>query len=193
MNSYINNRANEILQKSVVVSFTPISEIPQNWVLIAKILSPWSIKGGVLIEAIADWQIISKISHCFWLSFNKKNTQNLSIKKVHQQNNAILFNEVDNRSLAEKYKGGYLYAEEENLPKLKKGEFYYSQLVGLKVENLKAELIGEVEGINYNGAHEILLIKSKLKNHPQILIPLVKNYIQVINSDKIIVDWELDW
>lgn len=69
---------------------------------------------------------------------------------------------VDDRTAAEAYKGLEVVAENEALPALEEGEFYWHQLQGLQVwctEGDRRALLGVVDHLLETGANDVLVIK----------------------------------
>lgn len=74
------------------------------------------------------------------------------------------------------------------LPKLKADEYYWTDLVSLKVINKEGVNLGVVESLIATGANDVLVVKNGRKR----LIPYVSHVILDINlASKVIrVDWE---
>jgi 16S rRNA processing protein RimM len=68
---------------------------------------------------------------------------------------------VNDRNASEKLRGTKLYLPRNILPKLDENEFYYSDLLGLSVENKNGEIIGVVTLIDDYGAGEIMEVDMK--------------------------------
>ncbi len=99
---------------------------------------------------------------------------------------------VDNRESAEKLIGKKLFVKKEELPKLK-NEYYWRDLVGLKVSLKNGQNIGRVDSIIETGANDVLIIK---EDDREILIPFIMEYyIESINLEEniMVVNWDLDW
>jgi 16S rRNA processing protein RimM len=75
-----------------------------------------------------------------------------------------------------------------------KDEYYWSDLIGMSVVNVKDEQLGHVESLLENGAHDVLVVVNKDKT--ERLIPFVlDDIVELVDLDnKVIrVDWELDY
>ena len=66
---------------------------------------------------------------------------------------------VTTRDAAEKLRGIDLYAGREKLPPPDEGEFYHSDLIGLKATNPGGELIGEVTAVHNFGAGDMIEVR----------------------------------
>ncbi len=80
----------------------------------------------------------------------------------------------------------------EQLPNLDEREYYWVDLIGLKVCNKNGELIGTISDMIETKANDI--IKVKRINKKSILIPYIDEAISNIdlNSQIMTVDWDID-
>jgi 16S rRNA processing protein RimM len=91
--------------------------------------------------------------------------------------------------------GSELAITKKQLKPTAKDEFYWSELIGLEVINLRNEVLGQVKEILATGAHDVLLVQDK-EHDVERLIPFVMGEIveQVSLDDNVIrVNWELDY
>jgi len=91
--------------------------------------------------------------------------------------------------------GSELAIKKTQLKPTNKDEFYWSELIGLEVVNLKDERLGQVDSLLETGANDVLVVQNK-ENKTEQLIPFVMDeVIQLVDMDnKVIqVDWELDY
>ena len=63
---------------------------------------------------------------------------------------------IKDRTASEELRGIELYLSRDLLPDLKEDEFYYSDLVGLVVEDINGEIIGTVGIVDNYGAGEVI-------------------------------------
>lgn len=105
------------------------------------------------------------------------------------QKGAVLLNleSVDTMELAEKLKFTKLYAKKEDLPKLPKGEYYFFELIGLKVMLPDGEELGEVTDVIENNASNLLEIKKT--DGEKVLVPNIPVFVSKVDTDdgKIII------
>ena len=79
------------------------------------------------------------------------------------------------------------------LPALEEGEYYWSQLLGLAVENREGQRLGEAAGFLETGANDVLLVRDAAgREH---LIPWSDGAILAVErvQGRILVDWQADW
>lgn len=99
---------------------------------------------------------------------------------------------ITDRDLAINLVGSSIQIDKTSLPKTEHDEYYWHDLVGLKVKNLNNEDFGIVESILETGANDVLIVKGDKER----LIPFVQPETVVnINLDTKImrVNWDADF
>lgn len=91
--------------------------------------------------------------------------------------------------------GSELAIKKSQLKPAKKDEFYWSDLIGLTVVNLKGDSLGQVDSLLETGANDVLVVKDKENNKEQLVPFVMDEVVELVDMDnKIIrVDWELDY
>ena len=82
----------------------------------------------------------------------------------------------------------------EQLPKAKRGEYYWIDLVGLEVINLEGEQLGAVTKVMATGANDVLVVAGV--DGEELLIPFVQEvYVMDVDLEakRLTVDWQLDY
>src|SRR5690349_24998872 len=65
---------------------------------------------------------------------------------------------IDDRDVAAKLVGSEIEVPRSELPKLKRGEFYWVDFVGCEVSNVEGAVLGKVESVTDNGAQAVLVL-----------------------------------
>ncbi|MCP4408871.1 MAG: ribosome maturation factor RimM [Gammaproteobacteria bacterium] len=102
------------------------------------------------------------------------------------------FRGIDDRDLATGLLGAEVAIQQAQLESLPEGEYYWMQLVGLRVVNLKGNDLGVVDYLLETGANDVLV----LKGNTDILIPFVQNTVVkdvALDQGVITVDWDVSW
>jgi 16S rRNA processing protein RimM len=97
------------------------------------------------------------------------------------------------RTMAEQCKGLLVAVHRDSLPKQVEGEYYWSDLIGLKVINLAGESLGVVDTLLETGANDVLSVRDA--QGKEMLIPFLASVIQQVSLDEkvIRVDWQADY
>jgi 16S rRNA processing protein RimM len=94
---------------------------------------------------------------------------------------------IADRNAAEALKGLRLYVPRARLPKLRRGEWYVADLVGLRAETAAGVALGVVKGVQNYGAGDVLEIE---RNGTSEFLPFTKRVVPEIDIDggRLIID-----
>ena len=95
------------------------------------------------------------------------------------------FAEVGDRTAAEALRGTLLSVPRESLSPLPAGEYYWHDLVGLKVVSTAGEALGEVVAVENFGASD--LIEVALAGGRRVLVPLIPAAVPKV-ADPLVID-----
>ncbi|MDH3218358.1 MAG: ribosome maturation factor RimM [Gammaproteobacteria bacterium] len=99
---------------------------------------------------------------------------------------------IEDRNQAETLIGCRLFIEQRRLPSLGAGEYYWSDLIGLKVETVRAEPLGTVAAMMETGADDVMVLEGDRER----LIPFVIDEIVTevdLDRRRLVVDWSTDY
>ena len=115
----------------------------------------------------------------------------LEAARVHSGTLLAKLAGIETPEAARALKGAIVGIARSALPKLPSGEYYWSDLVGLRVVNTRGELLGVVDEVSSNGAHEVLRVAGEQVR----LLPWVGSVVKRIDlaAKGIEVEWEADW
>lgn len=101
---------------------------------------------------------------------------------------------IEDRDVAAGLIGAEVQVPREAFPDAGEGQYYWADLVGIKVTNLEAVELGVVVSLVNNGAQDVLVVRGA--DAVERLIPFVHGpIVQSVDMDVrlIVVDWQLDW
>ncbi|MGR8930413.1 MAG: ribosome maturation factor RimM [Gammaproteobacteria bacterium] len=129
--------------------------------------------------------------------FVQKNNQTREIKVISGQRhgNAVVaeLDGIADRDTALALMGARILIRKSQLPKPKQGEYYWSDLVGLRVENEAGQKLGVIDHLLETGANDVLVVR---EGENERLIPFLQpQTILKIDLDAglMIVDWDPDF
>ncbi|MBE0624917.1 MAG: ribosome maturation factor RimM [Burkholderiales bacterium] len=159
-----------------------------------RIVAPYGLKGWVRIEPYSAVPGSLSAYPSWWVGSNG-NWREMKIAQSVLQHGASLvarFEGVVERDAALALKGSDVALERDALPPNEGNEFYWADLVGLKVMNLKDEELGAVAGLFDNGAHPVMRV---VEGGNERLLPFVEQVVRQVDmaQGRIRVEWELDW
>jgi len=96
---------------------------------------------------------------------------------------------INDRDAAAALNGLEVAIKQSQLPELPKDEYYWSDLIGLKVETVTGVSLGKVIDMMETGANDVLIVKSDQERLIPFLQPDVVNKVD-IEAGLIKVDWD---
>jgi len=128
--------------------------------------SPWYLKRN------GDWQLIN-------------------VQQGREQGKGLVaqLEGIDDRDSAAALNGLEVAIKQSQLPKLAKDEYYWSDLIGLKVETVTGVSLGKVTNMMETGANDVLIVKGDQERLIPFLQPDVVNKVD-IETGLITVDWD---
>lgn len=184
--------------------------VPDDLVLVGHVSGAFGIHGWIKVRpysADADALLHAKT---WWLSKSPKENGlhdvDMMQAKAHGEDIVAQLMGVADRNAAEALQGATVQVRRSHFPALDEDEFYWIDLIGLEVVNLRGEKLGTVSDLIDNGAHPILRVavldadgRQKAdktdKAVRELLIPFVDRFVTTVDQQekKITVDWELDY
>ena len=172
---------------------------------LGKIVGVWGVKGWIKLHSFTRNRADIAQYKTWWLkpanlqrltgeSSKDAETQFVSVKVLNcrEQGKGIVaqlegFNEPDQALTLNGYS---IWVKQADLPALPTGQFYWQQLIGLRVSNTMAVELGTIESILETGANDVLVIKAV--EGSEVLVPYADEIIQEINIEQgtMIVDWD---
>jgi 16S rRNA processing protein RimM len=163
-------------------------------VVMGKVVGAQGIQGWVKVQTFTEY-LDSLLDYGTWYVGNEQEWRPLEVLEANVHGGRVLIAKlqgIPDRTAAEKYKGLLIAVPRAELPEKEEGEYYWSDLIGLTVENLEGESFGAVDSLLETGANDVLVVKGE---SGEKLIPFIDSVIkQVSLKDKTIrVDWQADY
>lgn len=163
---------------------------PNESICIGKISGAFGVKGWIKITSYTD-SIENILDYTPWVL--KRGDDVRICKPVEgklQSNNVIARMEgSSSRDQAEIMRGFEIWIAKNQLPETREGEYYWIDLIGLKVINLAGEQLGTVDSLMETGANDVLIVRG-LREHA---LPFLQGQT-VLNVDVeagvVTVDWD---
>jgi 16S rRNA processing protein RimM len=162
------------------------------YLLLGKVARPFGIKGEVRIHPYNPFSETFGHIDSLFLKAKDGAIREYKIENIrpHQNFFLVMLEGVDNRDLAEAIRDQEVLVSKEALAPAGEGEFYWFQLLGLKVRLEQGEEVGvvtEIEQTNpYLEGNDILVVTHECR---ETLVPFTEKYIKKVDlkSGEIIV------
>jgi 16S rRNA processing protein RimM len=161
-------------------------------VVMGRVSAPFGLKGWVRVQSFGAQKDGLLQYPEWWLSTaNGWDVVKIDDTALHGDKLMVRFAGVHDRVQAASLNGREVAVPREQLPTLQDGEYYWSDLVGLEVENTQGQLLGRVERLFESGANPVLVVAGERER----LLPYVETVVRRVDLDsrKLLVDWELDY
>lgn len=175
---------------------------------LGKISGVWGVKGWVKLHSYTRNRVEIANYSSWWLTPESKlnespklspQAQQFEIETCRAQGQTIVAKLVgiNTREQAEELKGYIILVDQEALPALPEGEYYWQQLIGLLVVNAEGIEFGKIQSILETGANDVLVIRPEEQaeendNTTEVLVPYIDQVVQKVDlvAGKMIVDWD---
>ena len=96
------------------------------------------------------------------------------------------------RNAAEAMRGAVVEVTRAALPKPKRGEFYWSDVLGAEVVSTSGAKLGTLESVGSNGAQDVMVVRGERERLiPAVPGPIVKTVDP--KAKRIVVEWEPEY
>lgn len=102
--------------------------------------------------------------------------------KFFKQYAIVKFKGYDSINDVEKYKGARLYVTRDNAVKLKKGEYFVADLVGMKIVTDEGEPFGTLKDVMATGANDVYVVARE--GAPEALLPAIRECVKDIDMEQ---------
>ena len=160
--------------------------------VLGRIVGLFGVRGWVKVfsytdprEAVLKYRGLLLGQHGKWQSVEVAEGQR------HGKSVIVHLEGIDDRDQAAALVGAEIGVSRDALPGLEDGQYYWSDLIGMKVVHLDGTVLGTIESMLETGAHDVMV----LAGDQERLIPFVKDRIvlDVDLAERLVsVDWEWD-
>ena len=179
----------------------PVPTAAGDMLVVGKITGCYGIKGWVKIHPYTE-PPENFLGFGNWMLKRRGGLEPIEFDVGRRQGRGLVAHiaGVDDRTLAESYKGLEIAVRGDSLPQLEPGDYYWSQLQGLQVwcqDGDDKVLLGTVDYLIETGANDVLVVKASAGSidERERLIPyLLGDTVTRVDLEEAVieVDWFLD-
>lgn len=159
-------------------------------IILGRIGSAHGIKGWSKVISFTDPQT-NILKYRKWLIQHQNEWQPIIVENSKVEGTQIIVKLLDcnDRDQAKTFTNNLIAVRRKELPLLPKEEYYWVDLIGLRVITLHGDDLGTVTQIMATGANDVLEVEGDTRKR---LIPYTKNVIKEIDMENkvVIVDWD---
>lgn len=170
----------------------PDPEAERRWIVLGELGSPVGIKGWLRVRAYTRTPEGIGAYASWWLG-PAGSRREVRVEGVAERGKGVIAKLAgcDDPDAALQLRGLEIAVPRELLETPAAGEFYWVDLLGLRVENQHGVDLGRVSGLIETGANEVLQVQAERER----LIPFVEPVVREVDlaAGVIRVDWEADY
>lgn len=161
-------------------------------VVMGQVVASYGIKGWIKVRSFTE-ALDSLLDFPVWWLGKEGNWRESRVieASVHGKTIVASIEASPDRNAAERLKGLQIAVPRSSLPDAEEGEYYWLDLIGLRVFNLEGVELGVVDDIIETGANDVLQVKGE-KVH---LIPFVSKFVLDVDRKNGLIraDWGADY
>ena len=148
--------------------------------VIGKVTATHGVRGQLRIVSYSgDYGNISKLKNIVLQGPNgETETVKIASSAVHCKKLLVTLQGYNDINQVQHLVGREIYAERDQLPELVEGEYYWCDLIGLKVVTSGGVHLGELHDIMATGSNDVYLVRSGEKEY---LIPAIEDVVVEVN------------
>lgn len=157
-----------------------------------RIVAPFGVQGWIRIE---PWTAAAKnlLAYPKWWLGDGESWQERTVAEARTQGRGVVarLEGCDDRDTAAGFRGREVAVPREQLPKAQANEYYWADLIGLRVVNEAGRDFGQVVRILETGANDVLVVQGERER----LIPFIADVIAAVElQDGLMrVNWDPDF
>jgi 16S rRNA processing protein RimM len=171
-------------------------------VVMGRVTAPFGVKGWIRIYALTahpgnlcDYPVWWLRRGDDWRAGDDWRKAEVVAAKLHSNTLVAQLAGIESREAAAALKGLEIGVPRSQLPAAAGNEFYWADLIGLKVVNMEEHELGRVARIVQTGANDVLVVASEKSDERELLVPFIADAIKEVNiaAGVIAVDWGRDY
>jgi 16S rRNA processing protein RimM len=160
---------------------------------VGEISGVFGVKGWVKIFSFTERRE-NVLRYSPWLLLKNGETKPIKVLDGALQGRSVVakLEGIEDRDQAAALMGWQIFISQEQLPKAAADEYYWSDLIGLEVENLEGVRLGQVESLMETGANDVVIVKGERER----AIPFLQgqSIIRIdLDARQMVVDWDPDF
>jgi len=164
--------------------------LSEQYISVGKISGIFGIKGWVKVFSFTDPRE-NILTYSPWLLKKGDQTKTVNVADGQLQGKTIVVQlaGLNDRDHAAELMGWDIFITREQLPKAAKGEYYWSELIGLNVETIQGVQLGVVDSLLETGANDVIIVQGERER----VIPFLQGQTIIsvdLDAGRMIVDWD---
>jgi len=153
-----------------------------DWLVVGRVAKPHGIHGDLVVEIITDFPERLADGVEFGVGSGQRPTEFHEVFNVryHKRRWLLSVRDLRDRTVAETWRGRYIFLPEQSLDELPEGFYYEHHLVGLACRSTGGRELGEVTGVEQAPGQHRLVVRSGRR---EFLVPYVPEIVVEVDLD----------
>lgn len=158
-------------------------QVAEGYLAVGKIINAHGIRGEVSIEPHTDFPDERFARGQSVLLGEELERAEIATSRPHQGRILVRFNHVETRDEAEALRGIWVLIPEAQAVELAEDTYFVHQIVGLTVQTVEGQTLGQVVDVLFTGANEVYVVQPAdgLNRGREILIPAIAEVVQSVD------------
>jgi 16S rRNA processing protein RimM len=170
-------------------------------VVMGRIVAPYGIQGWLKVQPETE-TLDSLLDYPDWWlgrddDLNKSPWQKYEVEsaKVHVNILLVKLRGINDRDAAMAVKSRRVAVPREQLPEAGEDEYYWSDLVGVKVINQQQIDFGVITEVLETGANDVIVMRQDGPGGQERLLPFIDHVVMEVDLETrtMLVDWPVEW
>ena len=160
--------------------------------MLGTITEPSGVRGWVRVRSSTE-PPENILRYAPWLVGRDGHWAAVAVAEGRAQGRGVVvrFDGCDDRDQALRYRGCEIAVKRSRLPDPGDGEFYWTDLIGLRVATADGFDLGEVERMLETGANDVMVVRGEFERLIPFIAGMVVRSVDV-ERGRIVVDWHPD-
>lgn len=153
---------------------------------VGQVAGAYGLEGAVKVIPLTDFADRFDVGACLLLDGAKRQVE---WSRPSQPGLVVKLEGIDNRTMAELFRGRYLELPDEEMRSLEAGRFYHRQVVGLSAVTQSGERLGVITEVLERPANDVWVSHEGTIEH---LIPATKDAVLEVDLSQgkvVVADW----
>jgi 16S rRNA processing protein RimM len=165
------------------------------FVVLGRLADPYGLQGWIRVHPFGDDHLRWAEMPIWWIGPEGGPWREMPLRELRGRGDGLVVRlaDVTDRTAADGLKGMLVAAPRTALPQPDEDEYYWADLVGLKVVNADGASLGTVAGLIETGANDVLRVRAE--DGSEHLLPFVGAVVESVDvaAGVIQVAWGSDW
>lgn len=157
-----------------------------------RITAPYGVRGWVKIQPYTQ-KADGLLGYRRWWMRGSSGWQETGVESARAHGGMVIakLQGCDDRDAAFGLRGREIAVAREDLPETGENEYYWTDLLGLRVRNLQGVEFGSITELIETGANDVLIVQGER----QRLIPFIDQVVREVDlaGGEMLVDWDADF